>query len=122
MPKDAIPEKKAPTDFREKLAYMVVGLVVMVFGMIFIKPELTQNDGFMLLAQAIVISALIGGVIAWAFSQGKNSEEDRGVMREQAKALAKASDPAWAPQAPSETTVHAETATIVVEDDPKAKK
>lgn len=115
------PPKKPKGDFRERLAYLVVSLVVMVFVMIYTKPELTQNDGFMLLAQAIVISAFIGGAIAWAYSQGKNSDEDRAVMRDQAQALKASNDPAWTGGASvSEATVVAEQATVVVEDDPKA--
>ena len=108
------PPKKAPKDFRERLAYMVVALVVMVFVMIFVKPELTQNDGFMILAQAIVVSAFIGGAVAWAYSQGKNSDEDRAIIREQAQALKASNDPAWTGGPVGE-------ATVVVEDDPKAR-
>lgn len=115
------PPKKAPKgDFRERLAYMVVALVVMVFVMIFVKPELTQNDGFMILAQAIVVSAFIGGAVAWAYSQGKNSDEDRAIIREQAQALKASNDPAWTGGPVGEATVVAEQATVVVEDDPKA--
>lgn len=92
MPNPTQPE---PMDFREKLAFAVIALVVMVFVMIFVKPELTSNDGFMLLSQAIVISALIGGVIAWAYSQTKGGDAAARTMERQADALVAASDPAW---------------------------
>ena len=103
-------ERKPPTDFREKLAYMVVGLVVLVLVMIYTKPELTKNDGFMLRAQAMLVSGFIGGVVAWAYSQGKSTDEDRTVMREQARALVQANDPAW-----SGVETSAKTATVIAE-------
>lgn len=50
-------------------------LTVMVFVMMWAKPELADNDLFKSLAQAIVIQGLIGLVMAFLFT-GKNLGED----------------------------------------------
>ncbi|MBA4010075.1 MAG: hypothetical protein C0486_15020 [Erythrobacter sp.] len=46
-------------------------LVVMVFALMWARPELADNDLFKSLAQAIVIQGLIGLVMAFLFT-GKN--------------------------------------------------
>lgn len=46
-------------------------LVVMVFALMWARPELAENDLFKSLAQAIVIQGLIGLVMAFLFT-GKN--------------------------------------------------
>lgn len=49
-------------------------LAVMVFVIMFIKPELADNDLFKSLAQAVVIQGLIGLVMAFLFT-GKQGAE-----------------------------------------------
>jgi hypothetical protein len=51
-------------------------LTVMVFVMMWAKPELADNDLFKSLAQAIVIQGLIGLVMAFLFT-GKSAGEDQ---------------------------------------------
>lgn len=46
-------------------------LVLVVFAMMWARPELAENDLFKSLAQAIVIQGLIGLVMAFLFT-GKN--------------------------------------------------
>ena len=46
-------------------------LVLVVFGMMLVRPDLADNDLFKSLAQAIVIQGLIGLVMAFLFT-GKN--------------------------------------------------
>lgn len=43
-------------------------LTVMVFVLMFVRPELAENDLFKSLAQAIVIQGLIGLVMAFLFT------------------------------------------------------
>lgn len=44
------------------------GLVVMVFVMMYLKPEIAKDDLFKSLAQAVVIQGLIGLVMAFLFT------------------------------------------------------
>lgn len=46
----------------------IFGLSVMVFVMIYAKPELANNDLFKSLAQAVVIQGLIGLAMAFYFT------------------------------------------------------
>lgn len=50
-------------------------LTILVFVMMWAKPELAENDLFKSLAQAIVIQGLIGLVMAFLFT-GKTAGED----------------------------------------------
>ena len=50
-------------------------LTVMVFVMMWLRPELADSDLFKMLAQAVVIQGLVGLVMAFLFT-GKS--EDRG--------------------------------------------
>lgn len=51
----------------------IFGLTVMVLAMIYMKPELADNDLFSSLSQAIIIQGLIGLAMAYLYT-GKNSE------------------------------------------------
>ncbi len=51
------------------------GLVLLVFLMMYLRPELAENELFKSLAQAIVIQGLIGLVMAFLFT-GSNSRRD----------------------------------------------
>lgn len=50
-------------------------LVILVFILMMIRPELAENDLFKSLAQAIVIQGLIGLVMAFLFT-GQNDRRD----------------------------------------------
>lgn len=55
-------------------------LTLLVFVMMWAKPELAENDLFKSLAQAIVIQGLIGLVMAFLFT-GKQGAEDTPQVR-----------------------------------------
>ncbi len=48
-------------------------MTLMVFVMMYVKPDLANNDLFKSLAQAIVIQGLIGLVLAFLFTGGDQS-------------------------------------------------
>lgn len=48
-----------------------------LFEMIKENPALTENQGFMLLTQAVIVSGLIGSVAAFLFSSSKGSSDAR---------------------------------------------
>lgn len=48
-----------------------------LFEMIDANPKLTENQGFMLLTQAVIVSGLIGSVAAFLFSSSKGSADAR---------------------------------------------
>lgn len=50
-------------------------LVILVFAVMLVRPELAENDLFKSLAQAIVIQGLIGLVMAFLFT-GQNDRRD----------------------------------------------
>lgn len=86
-------------------------LSLIVFGMIYLKPELTKDQGFMVLAQAVVIS----GLIAVA------TKKDTDLIAKQADALAKGNDPSWKTATPpvgatTVTTIESTTAPAEPED------
>lgn len=64
-------------DTRGWIAISLVCLTAMIFAMIYVKPELTQNQGFMFLAQSVIVSGLIGGVVAFLYSASKASTDTR---------------------------------------------
>lgn len=83
---------------------ILIGLFVLsliVLGMIYLKPELTKDQGFMVLAQAIVVS----GLIAVATKSGND------VISRQAEALKAANDPAWSGKGATPAPAAGETTT-----------
>lgn len=46
----------------------IFGLTLLVFAMMFAKPELADNDLFKMLAQAVVAQGLIGLAMAYYFT------------------------------------------------------
>lgn len=50
-------------------------LTLIVLVMMYIKPDLAENDLFKMIAQAIVIQGLIGLVMAWLFTSSPRSAE-----------------------------------------------
>ena len=45
----------------------ILSMCVMLFWMIWLQPSLTDNQGFMFLAQSVIVSAFVGGVVAYLF-------------------------------------------------------
>lgn len=69
------PRGKFPLpDTRGWVALGLFALTAMIFLMIRETPTLTANQGFMFLAQAVIVSGLIGGVIAFLFSATKGPD------------------------------------------------
>lgn len=71
---------KAP-DFRGWVAIGLFALSFFVIALLAIKPELAKIELFALLAQAIIVSGLIGGVVAFLYGSSKSSaEKDRTIQ------------------------------------------
>ncbi|MFI4974027.1 MAG: hypothetical protein ACHP84_05775 [Caulobacterales bacterium] len=58
-------------DMRGWVTIGLFGLTACIFAMIYSKPDLTKDQVFVLLAQAIVITGLVGGVIGFLFGASK---------------------------------------------------
>lgn len=58
-------------DMRAGMALGLFLLSLVVLAMIFFRPELTKDQGFMFLAQLIIGTGLIGGAAAFAFTVNK---------------------------------------------------
>jgi len=64
-----------PHDFR---GWVALGLFVQsssLFGLMCLREGLMDNQGFMTLASAVVVTGWIGGVAAFAYSAGKQQGE-----------------------------------------------
>lgn len=64
-----------PHDFR---GWVALGLFVQsssLFGLMCVDETLMDNQGFMTLASAVVVTGWIGGVAAFAYSAGKQQGE-----------------------------------------------
>lgn len=71
-------------------AFLVGGLfflTVMVLLMVRENPKLTENPGFMVLAQSIIIAGLITAGCGFYFTASKSSEDKNTIMATQARAL-----------------------------------
>ncbi len=77
-------------DTRGWVALGLFALTTMILGMIYAQPTLTTNQGFMLLAQAIVLSGLINGAVAFLFGSSKGAADSRDQV---GQALGKIPDP-----------------------------
>jgi hypothetical protein len=75
-------------DARTMVALGFFALAGSILNMIWAKPELTQNQGFMLLAQAIIISGLIGAVAAFFFTASKEGADKNKTIADMSRASA----------------------------------
>lgn len=64
-------------DIRAWVAFGLWLLTALIFVMIYFKPDLTTNQGFMFLSQAVIVSGLIGGPVAFLFIASKAAAEIR---------------------------------------------
>jgi hypothetical protein len=76
-------------DNRGWVALGLFALTWRIFEMVREKPQLTENQGFMFLSQAIIVSGLIGGVVAFLYTASKSGADNREIT---AQALAKIPD------------------------------
>lgn len=66
-----------------------------LFEAIIEDPALADNQGFMLLAQAVIVTGAVGLVASYYFGASKTNTDDQEVIRQQAEALKAGNDPAW---------------------------
>jgi len=52
---------------RSLIALACYSLVLVVFGMIWTRPALLDNDAFLILATAIVITGWVQGPVGWVY-------------------------------------------------------
>lgn len=95
MDRDKKPRRRAWVDGPSVVTVAIFALSWRLFEAIIEDPALADNQGFMLLAQAVIVTGAIGLVASYYFSASKNDTEDKEVIRKQADALAAGNDPAW---------------------------
>lgn len=65
----------APGDARGWIAFGCYSLVLVVFGMIAASPAILENDAFLILATAVVITGWVQGPVGWAYQATKGGGE-----------------------------------------------
>lgn len=68
-------ERCLPIEFR---GWLALGLFIQsssLFGMLALFPHLSENQGFLTLASAVIVTGWIGGAAAFAYSAGKGQAE-----------------------------------------------
>jgi predicted nucleic acid-binding Zn ribbon protein len=88
------PKENAPVKhcfcWPDTRAFLIGGLfflTVMVLLMVRENPKLTENPGFMVLAQSIIIAGLITAGCGFYFTASKSSEDKNTILATQARAL-----------------------------------
>lgn len=64
------------------IGWIGIGLFIQssgLFGLMAAKPDLLDNQGFMTVAGAVIITGWIGGAAAFAFTAGKRDGESNAV-------------------------------------------
>lgn len=114
--RSAVRENKViPHDFR---GWVACGLFVQsssLFGMMWFNVEVTNNQGFMTLASAVIVTGWIGGVAAFAYSAGKQQGE-ASALASQAMDLAANANPAAPPEAQEVQVVNSPTEPVPTHD------
>lgn len=64
-----------PHDARGWIALGCYSLVLVVLAMILVAPSLLDNDAFLILATAIVITGWVQGPVGWAYQATKGGGE-----------------------------------------------
>lgn len=64
-----------PTDFRGWLGLALFLQSTFLFTLLAAIPKLNENQGFLTLASAVIVTGWIGGAAAFAYAAGKNSAE-----------------------------------------------
>jgi hypothetical protein len=91
-----------PTDARGWIGAGCFILVLVVFAMVAKWPQLLDNDAFLVLATAIVITGWVNGPVGWAYQatkSGGDAAESAARIAEQAAAAALPSPPVTPPAA-----------------------
>jgi hypothetical protein len=86
-----------PSDFRGWVALALFIQSSSLFGLMWLNTDIMDNQGFMTLASAVVVTGWIGGVAAFAYSAGKQQGE-ASALAKQAMDLAANAGPSDAPQ------------------------
>lgn len=64
-----------PTDARGWIGFGCFVLVLVILAMITFKPSLLENDAFLILATAIVVTGWVNGPVGWAYQATKGGGE-----------------------------------------------
>jgi hypothetical protein len=71
-----------PSDFRGWLAFGLFIQSSSLFGLMWYSRDLTQSQGFMTLASAVIVTGWVGGVVAFAYSAGKQQGEASALAKQ----------------------------------------
>jgi hypothetical protein len=69
-----------PADFRGWVAFGLFVQSSSLFGLMWLNHTIMDNQGFMTLASAVVVTGWIGGVAAFAYSGGKREGEQSAAL------------------------------------------
>lgn len=69
-------------DFRYLIGFAMFAQSSGIFLALAINPKLAENQGFMLLATAVVVTGWIGGVVAFAFTAGIEASRQNKTISE----------------------------------------
>lgn len=91
------PKKPSPLwpDTTTVISVLFLLLSWRLFEAIIENPSLADNQGFMVLAQAVIVTGAIGLVGAFYFAAGKKDRDQQEILEKQADALRAGNDPAW---------------------------
>lgn len=67
-------------DLRGMVAFGLFFETTLVLGMMGFNPKLAESQLFTALATAIVVSGLIGGVVAWLYGSSKGSDDKTAIL------------------------------------------
>lgn len=107
-------ERILPVEFRGWLALALFIQTSSLFGMMAVIRELTENQGFLTLASAVIVTGWIGGAAAFAYAAGKNNAERNETIDRLTRVVENA-QPATAK--PDVTLEPGQTATVAAEGD-----
>jgi hypothetical protein len=93
---------RSPTDFRGWLGLALFLQSTFLFCLLAAIPKLNENQGFLTLASAVIVTGWVGGAAAFAYSAGKGAAE----RSEQISSLLRITE-ANQPKAPDEAAVAA---------------
>ena len=75
-----VANRTLPHDFRGWVALALFVQSSSLFGLMWIKSSIMDNQGFMTLASAVIITGWVGGVAAFAYSAGKREGEQSAAL------------------------------------------
>lgn len=73
-------ERMTPHDFRGWLGLALFLQSTFLFMLLAAFPTLNENQGFLTLASAVIVTGWVGGAAAFAYSAGKSNAETREQM------------------------------------------